>query len=109
MGLAAPADLKAKLLVQALWRKSVTWDQDLPDEFKDQWKQIQRTWNMVEKISVPRVITYRKQGRAWELHTFVDASERSYAAVIYLRSKTKDGYRMDLIFSKNRLSPMKGR
>lgn len=42
------------------------------------------------------------------MDTFADASEKAYAAVVYLRNKIDEKYQVDLIFSKNRLCPTKG-
>lgn len=42
-----------------------------------------------------------------ELHTFVDALKKAYAAVVYLRNKQKKGYKNWLIISKNRIRPAK--
>ena len=38
----------------------------------------------------------------------MDASERVYAAVLYLKTITEGNCRTELVFDKNRLSPMKG-
>lgn len=43
-----------------------------------------------------------------ELYAFVDASSHTYATVLYLRNRTQQGYQTNLIFSKNRLAPVKG-
>lgn len=43
-----------------------------------------------------------------ELHTFVDASNLSFAAAVYLKSHIDEKAMTSLIFSKNRLKPLKG-
>ncbi|VDD96496.1 unnamed protein product [Enterobius vermicularis] len=45
LGWAAPVNLKAKLLVQKLWKKSFTWDEILPEKIQKEWKEIQKLWN----------------------------------------------------------------
>ena len=40
LGLLAPTNLKAKIVVQSLWKESYTWDQALPDEVCKIWKEM---------------------------------------------------------------------
>ena len=37
MGLISPIIVKAKLLIQEIWRKSLGWDEKLPRDLTDQW------------------------------------------------------------------------
>lgn len=52
LGLLAPASLKAKLLVQSLWKKSFTWDENLPEEIQRAWSEIQKSWNITSKFKM---------------------------------------------------------
>ena len=62
---------------------------------------------MLEKIRVPRAIAPSASWDGAEVHGFADASERAYAAVIYLRTKTKDIVNVVLIAAKTKVAPLK--
>lgn len=44
---------------------------------------------------------------AMELHSFVDASVKGYAACIYHRSESTEGTICNLLYAKSRLAPIK--
>lgn len=96
------------MLVQKLWKKSFTWDEILPEKIQKEWKEIQKLWNEVKEIIIPRKLTKNGIVADGELHAFVDASLHTYATVLYLRNKTQQGYQSNLVLSKNRLAPIKG-
>ena len=52
--------------------------------------------------------TEGKRQNKSEINTFVDALEKAYAAVLYLKTITEENCHTELVFSKNRLSLMKG-
>ncbi len=72
--------------------------------------ELQRTWEEIQQsfgsVSIPRYIGLCPASEA-ALHIFVDASAKAYAAVAYIRLKTGMEYKVQLLFSKNRLAPLK--
>ncbi|XP_072172027.1 uncharacterized protein [Diadema setosum] len=101
LGFLAPFVLPAKVLLQNLCRRDLTWD-DLP-----------LTWDdlpLLTKIQISRCL---KPERFQEiesalLHHFCDASEVGYAAVSYLRLTSKSGaVHCAFVLGKTRLAPMK--
>ncbi|CAK5052228.1 unnamed protein product [Meloidogyne enterolobii] len=106
MGLVSPCLLPAKCLFQDSWNNAKDWDDVLPVSIATKWKAILTDWDQ-KSIDVPRKIIV-ETGARLELHTFVDASNLSFAAAVYLKSHIDEKSMTSLIFSKNRLKPLKG-
>ncbi|KAK6019072.1 Pao retrotransposon peptidase, partial [Ostertagia ostertagi] len=88
LGLLTPLLLQAKLLLQDLWKQQHKWNEILPDEYNNLWKLIcEQTHGFT--VHVPRPIISPTESQ-YELHTFVDASNRAYATVTYLRAIQKN-------------------
>ena len=109
LGFLSPFTVRGKLLMQESWTKAVTWDEVLPPQLERKWK----TWfgelPDLAKIKIPRCLkdSHSKEERL-TVHTFTDASEKAYAAVVYARYEFKDGsIGTRLITAKSRLAPLK--
>ncbi|KAJ8871346.1 hypothetical protein PR048_027663 [Dryococelus australis] len=59
----------------------------------------------IEKTAIPRYIT--KECAKGSLHTFCDASQHAYAAVVFLRSKSPSSIEDNLIEARARVAPTK--
>ncbi len=59
-----------------------------------------------EDLSIPRYVGFSPVEET-ELHIFVDASAKAYAAVAYLRHNDGEHANVHLLFSKSRLAPVK--
>ncbi|XP_058456830.1 uncharacterized protein LOC131434192 [Malaya genurostris] len=99
-----------KVLLQDVWRSGILWDEPIRcQEFKkwDLWRQ---ALPQVETVSVNRcyrrLISSNKQTNI-QMHTFVDASETSFAAVVYLRFEENGYVECTLIGAKTRVAPLK--
>jgi len=107
LGLLSPVTVRAKLLIQDLWKEQHTWDTPLPDSIKQKWSSIANDLNKTVGKSFPRqYFPQMNQARNIDditLHVFVDASERSYGAVAYLCHRDQTS----LVMAKNRISPLK--
>jgi hypothetical protein len=103
MGFFQPVTLGAKLLLQELWEKKYDWDVPLPDELLSKWQSIEAGIEPVFSIRIPRFIG-NIDGEA-SLIIFTDASEKSYAAVAYLRVSSESGSSANLVYAKTRLAP----
>ena len=109
LGLLAPFILKAKLLLQELWRLGFEWDQHLNEAQEKYWKKWLEGAKQVSKIRLSRqYVTNHKPVEEIQLHIFSDASELAYGSVGYLRFSYKEGgHECAFIMSKNRLAPIK--
>ncbi|XP_067036347.1 uncharacterized protein [Acropora muricata] len=109
LGFLSPFTVRGKLLMQESWTKTVTWDEVLPPQLERKWK----TWfgelPDLAKIKTPRCLkdSHSKEERL-TVHTFTEASEKAYAAVVYARYEFEDGsIGTRLITAKSRLAPLK--
>ena len=109
LGLLIPFLLKAKVLLQELWRLGFDWDQPLDEAQMKYWKKWLEGAKDVAKIRLSRqYIPDDKPVEEVQLHVFCDASELAYGCVGYLRYSFKEGgHFCAFIMAKNRLAPIK--
>ena len=86
LGFIAPLTMKAKLWMQTLCRKKVTWDADIEEPERAQWERWIADLADLENVHVNRCFKPDDFGKVEtvELHVFSDASRVGYAAVAYL-------------------------
>ena len=98
--------IQAKILYQSLWLHGTGWDDPVPPAIKTKYETLRSTLPCLEEVKLPRW-TNASKSTALELHGFSDASEKAYAACIYLRVKDGDKYHCHLLASKTRVAPLK--
>ncbi|XP_052764084.1 uncharacterized protein LOC128206005 [Mya arenaria] len=107
LGLFSPVTLNGKLLMQQLWKEKLDWD-DI-DEHVQEWKTIKLDLERIPTFKLKRCVTNEADDSVtYSLVCFCDASERAYSSAIYLRQITDRAIKVELIFSKARLAPVKG-
>ncbi|XP_049318197.1 uncharacterized protein LOC125780269, partial [Bactrocera dorsalis] len=99
--------IKAKMILQDVWRSGVTWDEPVHDKERSAWWQWLRKLRCIDKIRIPRCYTFANRSSDNQLHIFVDASISAYAAVAFLRSSMGDKVHCCLVASKTRVAPLK--
>ena len=100
-GLAAPAVLPGKILLQGCWKLGSTWDQPLPSEIAAKCAQ---WWGDVSNVLLVKVL-WRIGGKPnmpVTLHVFADASEKGYGYCIYI---VVDGVAC-LLCGKSKVAPV---
>ncbi|XP_025157695.1 uncharacterized protein LOC112589293 [Harpegnathos saltator] len=106
LGWLGPMVVLAKILLQDLWLAGLGWDEALPSPLS-RWDAFSTGLAEVSAIRVPRWTGWSPEVEI-QLYGFSDASERAYAAVIYLRARRSDGTtRVALLASKTRVAPLK--
>jgi len=112
LGFVAPVILRAKLLLQNLFRLKLGWDDKIPDEDAEKWNCWVQGLNAITKLNIPRFLFARDCDNSYvksiQVHHFGDASSSAYGVVTYLRFV----YENDIvfcrfIFGKARLAPLK--
>ena len=107
-GWISPVIIVAKIMMQQLWTKKLTWDEELPTEVVKNWKDFREALNRVGEISIPRWIGTNTKMKDCQMHGFADSSEAAYAAVIYLRVvDMMDNIAVFLLCSKTKVAPLK--
>ncbi|CAB3991238.1 Hypothetical predicted protein [Paramuricea clavata] len=101
--------IKAKILTQQLCVLRLDWDDAIPPSQLSKWKDWLSKPPEVEKIKIPLCIQPRKaEVKSSELHTFCDALEEAFSAVVYLRSLYADGNVLcSMIMAKTKVAPKK--
>ena len=82
----SPLMLEPNLIIQEFWRRNLAWDEQLPEDIKQNWIAWKKNIPWLEKIKIPRWygLTATDMGQL-ELHVFSDASQCAYRAVVYIR------------------------
>ena len=103
-----------------MWERGISWDEDLPIDLAQTWKQWYSEIPSLKRITITRrydddndietkcdetnVNTTVKR----EIHVFTDASEKAYCAAAYLRCVKRNGEcTTRLIASKTKVAPLK--
>ncbi|XP_011702560.1 PREDICTED: uncharacterized protein LOC105458737 [Wasmannia auropunctata] len=106
-GWLAPAVVKAKIAFQSTWLQGLDWDDPLDEASARQWVTYLTELPRLEEIRIPRWLTSDHSGAKLQLHGFADASERAYAAVLYLRTEIDGQVKTHLIMAKTKVAPLK--
>ena len=112
IGLSTPFTINMKVLFQCLCVEKVNWDEKLEGEALAKWKTFINDLNALKNIRVPRYYANYSPTQSavcsYQIHGFSDASERAYAAVVYLRTEFSNGEtQVNIMTSKTRVAPTK--
>lgn len=106
-GFVAPVIVLAKILMQAIWRAQIDWDDEVHKEIANRWLKIWECIDSVEQVRLPRWLVMSDEVPL-QLHGFADSSIEAYGCVIYLRVVDKCGnISSRLTVSKSRVAPLK--
>ena len=110
MGLVTPFTINMKILFQSLCTTGVDWDDNLDGTALASWNPFIVDLQGLNEIKVPRCYFRHTNDppRSYQIHGFCDASDKAFAAVVYLRTEHKKGeVETNLIASKTRVAPIK--
>ncbi|XP_006819913.1 uncharacterized protein LOC102808185 [Saccoglossus kowalevskii] len=111
LGLAAPAILPAKIILQSLCKDRLGWDDEIPAAQVEHWNKWVSSLPELEKnFSVPRCLkpTGFRVPMSSELHHFSDASDVGYGVVSYIRMVNLNAdIHCALLSAKARVNPLK--
>ena len=107
LGFVSPVLLIPKLTQQELCRRSLEWDDQVPEDLlTDVVKWIEQVKSL-SSLRIPRCIKPDSTGvAALELHVFSDASAFGYGAAVYAKYRVKDKVTVTLLFGKSRVAPI---
>jgi hypothetical protein len=108
MGLFSPVTLPGKLLIQKLWKHHQDWDDELQEHDKIVWENIRTNLSELSGQKIARRVSIGISDKVkYSIVCFCDASSKAYAALVYLIQNNSETTKSDLLFSKNRLAPIK--
>ncbi|XP_062703701.1 uncharacterized protein LOC134286146 [Aedes albopictus] len=107
LGLVGPSLVPAKVFLQDLWRTMCSWNEAVPDELQNWWREFRESLEDLTQLRVPRWVAFGSDTISAELHMFCDASMKAYGACIYLRCTSFDGtVTAALLTAKSRVAPL---
>ena len=106
IGLLTPEKLQCKILFQMTWEHENGWDDDVGSTITDKFKAWMIGLHHLPELRIPRFVANFAIEKI-QLHSFCDASEKSYGAATYARSLGTSQTKSTLLCSKSRLSPRK--
>ncbi|CAC5415044.1 unnamed protein product [Mytilus coruscus] len=92
LGILGPVTVRAKLLIQTLWKEGYNWDQVIPNNIVKSWCEI---LDDIRDVTVNTKIARHyfndenenESNEKITLHVFVDASQRAYKAILWSDSQ----------------------
>ena len=106
LGWISPTIIVLKIFLQSLWALTKEWDQVLPVEHSDYWRECYSSLAALSEIRIPRYVGLTSTQQSCELHGFADASKLAYAGVVYLRVLGEKPT-VYLLGSKTKVAPVK--
>lgn len=108
-GWIGPVIFSAKCFLQKLWTAQLTWDQPLTGDLLREWTLFFASLPDIDRVALPR--RFLPSGKcSVALHGFCDASERGFAAVLFLRVVDSQGTAtVHLVMSKTKVAPLRTR
>lgn len=106
LGFLSPVTLFVKHLIQLLWVSGTGWDEAPPRGVCELWYQFIDELPLLQDISLSRHVL--PSTNHVQLHGFSDASEKAYAACVYIRVRDSDGtISTNLLIGKTKVAPLK--
>ena len=81
LGLLGPVVIKAKIIIQLLWKAGVSWDSSVPLSIHTMWTEYKEQLLLSSKGRFDRLILAPNYSKI-QMHGFSDASEKAYGACI---------------------------
>jgi len=107
LDLLAPVIFFAKQLMQRVWQLGISWDDPLPLEIIVVWNRFVADLPVLRQVTVSRFIGTQLDVQG-VLCGLCDASEKGYAAVVYLRLSNQPGPPVvSLLGAKTKTPPLK--
>ena len=109
LGWIAPFSLRAKLVLQAICRDKLDWDEEVLPELLKKWRTWYEETRMLHELKIDRCFQVKVSGEPKEIqwHHFSDASEAAYGACTYLRMIDSLGQvSVKLVMAKSKVAPI---
>ncbi|KAF8768276.1 hypothetical protein HNY73_021115 [Argiope bruennichi] len=107
-GLISPFVITVKILIQELWKRSLEWDEQLPQDLEEKWNTWCSELSAIDNLRIERKLFTKLRTNDISLHIFCDASPKAYGAVAYFRYITEEGSaKVSFIMSKSKVAPLK--
>jgi hypothetical protein len=110
MGLAAPLQLKGRLLFQQATNEGLKLDTPVNEDVEEEWREFRREHMKGALMKIPRHIRGLRAGNKVRLVVFSDASTQAVAALVYaVVEKGKHPSEVSLLSTKVKVAPQKAK
>ena len=100
--------IKAKILLQEIWRSGIGWDDQIPQLLHEKWKNWLNELSGITEMKIPRCYSWKfSSTEKKQLHIFCDASEQAFSAVAYWRIESEDKIETAFVAAKTHVAPLK--
>ena len=108
IGFATAFLISAKIGLQALWKRGISWDEELPPELAESWKRLFQEMIKLNEVRLDRCLTPTNAIAQPVLCVFSDASEDAFGTCAYARWQlSTGGFGVKFIAAKSRVAPLK--
>ena len=107
IGSLAPFTMRAKMLLQDMWTAGMDWDNELTEPLISSSRARFGELCELKNVKIPRCLWSKGViADTMSLHTFVDASESAYGAIVYALCQYEDGsVSTNIVAAKTPVSP----
>nr|CAI5840531.1 unnamed protein product [Callosobruchus analis] len=107
MGLVGCLIIRAKILLQTLWKLKISWDDSVPQYVHTEFINFLSELSILNNVSIPRHVLLSNYVSC-QIHAFSDASQVAYGTCIYIRTTDEsDNTACLLLCAKSRVAPLK--
>ena len=108
LGWLSPVTIQLKQMMQKTWEASTNWDDKLPDHLVNTYLGWRLKLPSLKEMKLKRLVLLHGFTDKVDVHLFCDASEKAYAACIYIVASTNDGItKSSLLVAKTKVAPIK--
>lgn len=105
LGWLGPCTTYAKIIMQRVWQTEIGWDDEIPNNIKNQFLYFLKSLQSLNSVLIPRWLNLDEKDSPITLLGFADASESAYGCVIYLKSNVENVDNI-LLTSRSRVAPI---
>ena len=108
LGMLAPVTIKAKILMQDLWREGIDWNDAISPELEKEFLTYRKNLETLSNYQIPRCYSTLKNVNYKQLVGFCDASPKAYCAIIFIRTiNDENETSVAFVCAKTRVAPIK--
>lgn len=105
LGFISPVTFRFKRFLQLLWLSKIGWDVTLPSHLIESWNNFASQLVSLRTLVIPRHIS--SPHLSYNILGFCEASEKGFAAAIYLHIELEERIEVNLLKAKSRVAPVK--
>jgi transposase InsO family protein len=108
LGFLSILSIKARMILQSVWRSKIGWEDPIPEELRNPWNEWICELEKIPSFSLPRCYSkLLSKAEEVQLHVFGDGSQEAFGAVAYLRISHSSSVEVVFVMSKAKVAPLK--